>query len=672
MLRVDPLRDDDPRSVGPYELRGRLGAGAMGRVYLGHTSDGRAAAVKLVRSEYADDPEFRRRFRQEVAAASSVRGAHTARLLGADTESDRPWLASEYLPGPSLRDLVEDAGPLPPSRVAELSAGVARALEEIHRAGVVHRDLKPANVMLDEHGAPKLIDFGIARAADVTSVTATGMLVGTPSYVAPELVHGSDATPASDVFALGVIMAFLSTGRTPFGDGPSTTILYRIAHNEPDLDGVDPSLRDLVARCLDKRPLARPSGYAVTAELTSLAGADATVPHTPRLPLPTVHSGHRRTGLAVGLGAAALAVAAVVAVILWPKATPATGTASDDPSTPPPPTTTSTPRPIQPACTGKPSVTGSGSTMVNNAMDAVVNAYAAACSSRTARYTGNGHGAGEVDFTQGKTDFAILDRPLPAGSGVLQAAQGRCKEGAVHQLPLFVHPLVIATRLPGVDSLALDAPTVAKIFMGRVTTWNDPAIRERNAGVALPDRPIGVFYRSDQTVTNTAFQRYLADAGQGNWPGAPGVRFTGVGGTGVGSESDMSTTMNSTPGSIGYMSWQSATVTRLNTVALDVAGTPAAVSQESVARAVARAAESTDLGTDPYALGRVAEPGAYPLAMIGIAVVCGSYADPATATAVRDLLTVMLRAPEASEIGYVPLPDKLRAGVAEKIATITG
>ncbi|MGW0460482.1 serine/threonine-protein kinase [Streptomyces tendae] len=248
-----PLQDDDPRTVAGYRLAARLGAGGMGRVYLSHTRGGRPVAIKVVRSELADDPTFRRRFGREIKAARRVKGAYTAELIDADPDGTPPWLATLYVPGPALSEAVARTGPLPVPAVLWLMAGVAEALQAIHGAGIVHRDLKPANVLLAADG-PRVIDFGISLAADSTAHTATGTTIGTPQYMAPEQASGSDVTAATDVFSLGQTAAFAALGKPLYGNGPAATVLYRIVHSEPDLSGLPERLRGLLGRCLAAAP----------------------------------------------------------------------------------------------------------------------------------------------------------------------------------------------------------------------------------------------------------------------------------------------------------------------------------------------------------------------------------------------------------------------------------
>ncbi|MFF7838631.1 serine/threonine-protein kinase [Streptomyces ossamyceticus] len=258
-----PLDGSDPRTVASYRLAARLGSGGMGTVYLSYTPGGHPIALKTIRPELSEDPEFRRRFRQEVQAAQRVQGLYTAPVIDYDTEGDRPWLATAYVPGPSLHSAVAEHGALPVTSVLLLLAGVAEALKVIHAAGIVHRDLKPTNVLLTSDG-PRVIDFGIARAADATALTGTGVSIGTPAFMSPEQAAGKPITPASDVFALGQVAAYAGRGSGAYGDGPSHAVLYRIVHEEPDLSGLPGELR-FIERCLAKNPEDRPSPEEVIA-----------------------------------------------------------------------------------------------------------------------------------------------------------------------------------------------------------------------------------------------------------------------------------------------------------------------------------------------------------------------------------------------------------------------
>ena len=272
---MKPLAADDPRVIGEYRLRARLGAGGMGRVYLGLSPAGRAVAIKVVHPDLASDADFLRRFGQEVAAARAVSGIYTAPVVASGLNERPPWLATAFVPGPPLDQVVGENGPLPEQALWPLLAGLVEALQAIHACGVVHRDLKPANVLLATDG-PRVIDFGIARAADGTSLTAAGVVFGTPGYMSPEQAEGRGAGPASDVFALGCVVAYAATGTGPFGTGTAAAILYRVVHANPVLDGVPPRLRQVVAACLAKDPAARPTLRALSGMIAG--GMDTTGP----------------------------------------------------------------------------------------------------------------------------------------------------------------------------------------------------------------------------------------------------------------------------------------------------------------------------------------------------------------------------------------------------------
>ena len=263
---MKPLQSEDPRQVGRYQLLGRLGAGGMGEVFLGQSPGGRLVAVKLIRGELAADREFRVRFAREVAAARHVSGMFTAPVVDADLDAPRPWLVTAYVPGPSLAEAVDTQGPLPLSSVLTLAAGLAEGLEAIHAEGMVHRDLKPSNVLLASDG-PRIIDFGISRAADATALTRANIFVGSPGYMSPEQAMGEEVGPASDIFSLGAVLTFAAVGASPFGDGTVTTLLYRVAHDRPATEGLPGQLRPLVERCLAKDPRMRPTPDQLLAEL---------------------------------------------------------------------------------------------------------------------------------------------------------------------------------------------------------------------------------------------------------------------------------------------------------------------------------------------------------------------------------------------------------------------
>ena len=260
------LQPGDPRKVGPYRLLGRLGSGGMGRVFLGRSPGGRLVAVKVIRAELAEEADFRARFAREVDAARTVSGLFTAPVVDADLDGPVPWLATAYVPGPSLADAVAGHGPLPVTSVLALAAGLAEGLGAIHAAGVVHRDLKPSNVLLADDG-PRIIDFGISRAAEASMLTGTGLVLGSPGFMSPEQAEGGDIGPPSDMFSLGAVLTFAATGEGPFGTGSTATLAYRVVHTPPATGDLPAELRPLVERCLAKDPEQRPTTGQLLAEL---------------------------------------------------------------------------------------------------------------------------------------------------------------------------------------------------------------------------------------------------------------------------------------------------------------------------------------------------------------------------------------------------------------------
>ncbi|GAB3167056.1 hypothetical protein GCM10027059_27160 [Myceligenerans halotolerans] len=262
-----PLRPEDPRHLGPYRLLGVLGSGGMGTVYLGRTPEGEKVAVKVVRLDLTGEQEFRERFAREVDAARRVSGSHTAGLVYADPHARRPWMATAFVLGPSLREAIGESGPFDVATLRALGLGLAEGLTTIHGAGLVHRDLKPGNVLLTT-GGPRIIDFGIARALEATALTSVSQVLGTASYMSPEQVRGHEAGPASDVFSFGCLLAYAATGRSPFGSGPAESVAYRVVHTGPDLDGVPPELMVLIRDCLVKDPAARPTPQQIVERIT--------------------------------------------------------------------------------------------------------------------------------------------------------------------------------------------------------------------------------------------------------------------------------------------------------------------------------------------------------------------------------------------------------------------
>jgi eukaryotic-like serine/threonine-protein kinase len=284
MLRE--LQASDPQFIGPYRLRGLLGVGGMGRVFLGQSAEGPLVAVKVIRADLANDPEFLARFRREVTVARRVSSQFTATVVGADIDGPVPWLATAYVAGPSLADAVAERGPLPAWSVRKLAAGLAEGLSAIHAAGVVHRDLKPSNVLLTQDG-PRVIDFGISQAAwgaGASALTRTGLVVGSPGFMSPEQAEGREVGPPSDIFSLGAVLAFAATGKGPFGSGSTPALVCRAVYQPASLENVPAEVRALIERCLAKHPGERPSAGDVLAE------ASAVKPTATRLPAPVTRT----------------------------------------------------------------------------------------------------------------------------------------------------------------------------------------------------------------------------------------------------------------------------------------------------------------------------------------------------------------------------------------------
>ncbi|MFE1040912.1 serine/threonine-protein kinase, partial [Streptomyces sp. NPDC058832] len=264
---VDQLTQHDPRRIGPFEVLGRLGAGGMGLVYLARSASGRRVAIKTVRTELAEDQLFRVRFTREVEAARAVSGFYTAAVVDADPRAAVPWLATAYVPAPSLEEIVNECGPLPAQAVRWLAAGVAEALHSIHGAGLVHRDLKPSNVLVVEDG-PRVIDFGIASGVSNTRLTMTNVAVGTPAYMSPEQAKDSrSVTGASDVFSLGSMLVFAATGHPPFHGANPVETVFMLLREGPDLEGLPDELRPLIESCMQMEATARPNPADLQAQL---------------------------------------------------------------------------------------------------------------------------------------------------------------------------------------------------------------------------------------------------------------------------------------------------------------------------------------------------------------------------------------------------------------------
>lgn len=347
---MKPLNPDEPRQVGRYRLVAALGEGGMGRVLLGVSPDGRLVAVKQVHPGFAHDYGFRSRFRREVQASRMVSGAYTAAVMDADPDAETPWLASVFVAGPSLKEAIDAAGPLPPRSVRTLAVGLASALGEIHRVGLVHRDLKPSNVLLTDDG-PRVIDFGIARAAEgAADITHTGAIIGSPGFMSPEQANGLPVTPASDVFSLGSLLAMAATGHAPFGGTSTPQVLYNVVHGSPDLTSLDPDSRRLIEPCLAKDRRQRPTPAQILDFLgvvspgampwppsvhALIARQKAAVDQALAVPVPP--TGKRRgRKIAVAAATAVVAAGAVTTVVLVNRDSPARPIAQQPSATAPP------------------------------------------------------------------------------------------------------------------------------------------------------------------------------------------------------------------------------------------------------------------------------------------------------------------------------------------------
>jgi predicted Ser/Thr protein kinase len=295
MANPAPLLPGDPRWLGAYELVGRIGQGGQGTVYLGRKPGGDPVAVKLLRAEWTREPMARARFAREVAAAERVAPFCTARILDARLEGDEPFVVSEFIDGPSLHDVVTAGGPLAGSALERLAVGTATALSAIHQAGVIHRDFKPGNVLMGPDG-PRVIDFGIARSVDATTVTS--QLFGTPGYMAPEVVRGEPAGPPADVFAWAATIAFAATGQSPFHAPNMAAIVHQLTQGEPDLGALTGPLRGVVAGCLAKDPRARPTAVDLLMLLLQHSGQGGPVP---RIPAAQAEPGRAASAIAVGV-----------------------------------------------------------------------------------------------------------------------------------------------------------------------------------------------------------------------------------------------------------------------------------------------------------------------------------------------------------------------------------
>ncbi|GHF91659.1 hypothetical protein GCM10018790_80940 [Kitasatospora xanthocidica] len=758
------LLENDPREIGGYLLEGRLGAGGMGVVYRARSLSGRQVAVKVIRPELAADAEFRARFRQEVTAARKVSGAFTAPVLDADADAPAPWLATLFIAGPSLGERVAGQGPLTPPEVRRLAAGLAEALREIHRVGLVHRDLKPGNVLLAEDG-PRVIDFGIAKADGETQLTSTGVAVGTPPFMAPEQFRSGTATAATDVFALGSVLAFAATGRGPFGADSSHAVGFRVVYEEPDLTGLAAELRPLVVACLAKDPEQRPTvelllGLAARGErertvqfrtglVAPAAAAAGPVPPTPTAAAPVAPGPVTPSPLAPTPTAPAAPLAAVAPPVPVTAAPPAPVTAT--PATPPAGTATSA-GPVPPAVPSymtapstRPSLADAAAgprrrkgVLIGSALSAVVVAtagtlgflvwrdhapdeppshgpkpgpsssvtattatacgpdgkqavgadglqvalvkqwqadYAKECPGVGITFNGPASGAVMDQYATFKSDGVSLDSPMTADQ---RAVVGRhCPSGYASQIPVTVLPIAVVYNAPGLKGLEFDAPTLAKIFTGKITKWNDPVIKALNPIWNLPDSPIDVRIPSNESASTAIFTQYLAKAAPGDFPYQPGRAWPDKSRPGSG------TNASDLPAYVAGSQWSMSFMPLPDTGALQKAKVKSGGS-ESVeltphsASLMAAGGSVQGSGTNLTVTIDYAKPasGSYPIVDVGYVGFCDhAGADRAFAgTAVlTNFLAYGLSAPGQAvgeNLMYGPLPDALAKRVLGSLAPL--
>ncbi|MGW1296565.1 serine/threonine-protein kinase [Streptomyces sp. NPDC002533] len=702
------LQDGDPRSIGSYTLEGRLGAGGMGVVYRARSLSGRHLAIKVIRPELAQDPVFRDRFRHEVAAARRVSGAFTAPVVDADAEAAAPWLATLFVPGPSLAERVARQGSLPLPEVRRLAAGLAEALRDIHGAGLVHRDLKPGNVLLAQDG-PRVIDFGISRASGATQLTQTGSVIGTPPFMAPEQFRNSTVGPAADVFSLGSVLVHAATGHGPFDGDTSHTIGFRVVYEEPDLSGLPEELRSLVTACLAKDPVRRPTPQQLLEGLTT---PDAAVPPppagiVPATPVPTIvaaASGGGAFGPPVPLpagpfpsadmgpagstadgkdpgrarrrviaaAAAVLVVAAVVsAPTLWSKLgdgdqgkrTDGRGTTSTATPTPTPTPTSSS----DASCTDRQALLrGSGSSTQHKAVMGWIRDYTQLCPDDEVTYEGTGAGLGLLDFSLKKdTDFAVLNEPMTPSQAT--GARGRCGDTGTAQIPVTTMPVAVVFHLSGVDSLVLDAKTVAGLFSGKITRWNAPDIARLNRAAPLPDKEVRVFHHRGLSQSTLVLSHYLEGAAGDAWPYRAKEAMPVKTGEGL-PEKDVAEQVKATDGSVSYLPLGDVTAAGLAPAHLDTGGAePVFPNAASVTKGAGTARRLHPDGADLTMVidNGMRTAGAYPVFRFGYAVLCVRGGSATGANALPFFRYVLSDKGQQSTagLGHGPLPDNVARDV---------
>jgi eukaryotic-like serine/threonine-protein kinase len=425
---IKELKTGDPASVGPYRLLGRLGAGGMGQVYLAKSPGGRLVAIKLIRPELAEERGFRSRFASEISAARNVSGIYTAAVVDADSDAELPWMATVYVPGPSLTDAVEDNGPLPVESVLALAAGLAEALQAIHRADLVHRDLKPSNVLLATDG-PRVIDFGISLALERSMMTATGMVMGSPGFMSPEQARGQREVGApTDVFSFGAVLAFAATGTSPFGAGPTPALLYRVVNETPDLTAVPARLSPLIEQCLAKDPADRPTPAEILAALSDDVGvltgewlpptiAESMSRYSPTVQTPLPPALKEQEPSPAGPGAVAAGAAVAGAAVAGAAAAAGADAAASDASTPAAPGSSAADRATPPPETALSDIPGQIG-YEPTTLEPVIPGSAAADSAAATRVERSpGPELAETSLVPASGPFTAAGRGAPGGTG---------------------------------------------------------------------------------------------------------------------------------------------------------------------------------------------------------------------------------------------------------------
>lgn len=679
---LEPLSADDPTTAGPFVLTGRLRTATGRNVYIGQKADGTAAELTVL---HAGDPDLRRRFAQDVAAAGRIRSRHVPALLDADTGAAHPWVAGEHVTGPSVREVVDEGGPLTVAEILRLIAAAGHALAAIHEVGLVHGALDADHVVLSPEG-PRVVGLGDAPGSAEADVVALGTLIAqlagdqgaldegrrrldglarrclapdpadrpTPSqtaeYCEAELATIEPATGLSDP------LAYVGTDPPARPHDLSTSI---------PRDAVVGPLTTPVTEPADQNPLAYPAvdppanPLDLSAGLPDAGPGPRQAPAEPEPETPPPERPRRRRFLA-GVVATALALGAVVA--------PVDGITTGTPATP-----TKT----RPACTGARYLTGGGSTLQHDAVLTIAAQWSARCAGSLS-YDPSGTDHGVARFAAGETDLAVVDHALgTGGSGELAAAAARCAgtgapadKNLVLQLPIVFTPIALPYHLPGVPGLRLDAPTLTAIFSGRVTAWNDRTIAALNAGTRLPATTITVIARAGEAQTTQTLQEYLTAIG--GWRAGSGPEFAGRATLTRQSDTEVLAAVRALDGAIGYVPRSSTdptdepvaalvpgTGTAIDADADADAGKAAAPDPDAVAYAVETVLPATeDLTRLPAALYQAgtfpADSGTapYPLVHVGFVVACTRY--PAgKAAAVKDFLRTALAAEQPPARGYV-------------------